>query len=90
MGDSATMAKVLSGLADSDLFAFVLLDSSGVIVFANRSAVSLLGLTVSDVVGRSYRDPAWVIEAIDGSPFPPEELPFARVIVPPSCSRAIR
>ena len=51
----------------------------GQITFANAAAERIFGLRRSDITDRAYDDPGWRITALDGSPFPQEELPFARV-----------
>ncbi|MBP7690569.1 MAG: PAS domain S-box protein [Anaerolineales bacterium] len=58
----------------------VIVDAAGQITFANAAAEQLLGLTRSALAGRKYDDPAWRITAVDGGPFPPEALPFVRVM----------
>jgi len=57
-----------------------ILDSTGQIIAANRTAERILRLTRSDIVERGYNDPSWFITTVDGHPFPEEELPFARVM----------
>lgn len=66
------MATVQAGIT--------LLDRSGRIVFANPRAEAILGLSRSQIEGRRYDDPAWQIEALDGSPMPSAALPFAQVM----------
>ncbi len=56
----------------------VAVDENGTVTFANREAEQVLGLSrTSDRL--HYNDPRWQIDALDGSPFPEEELPFYRV-----------
>ena len=57
----------------------VIVNREGQITFANAAAESILGLTRADITDRAYNDPGWRITALDGSPFPQAELPFARV-----------
>ncbi len=52
----------------------------GEIVFANTHAERIFGLKMSETLGRTYNMRDWRITAIDGSPFPEEELPFRRVM----------
>ncbi len=55
------------------------LDRDGRIIFANSRAEELYRLT-RDQIGRlTYNAPEWRITALDGSPFPEEELPFNQV-----------
>ncbi len=56
------------------------LNPKGEIVFANRLAETILGLTRDMITARTYKDPAWRITAPDGAPFPEDELPFSRVM----------
>ena len=56
------------------------LDTDGRLIFANRAAETVLGLSASAIAGRRYDDPAWRITAIDGGPFPHAALPFVRVM----------
>ncbi len=56
-----------------------LIDRKGRIVFVNRSAEIILGLSRERVLGRSYDAPEWSITDYDGGPFPSEGLPFAVV-----------
>ena len=57
----------------------MIVNREGQITFANAAAESILGLTRADITDRAYNDPGWRITALDGSPFPQAELPFARV-----------
>ena len=58
----------------------VKVNRDGEIVFANSHAKQVFGLQVSDIQGRGYNAPDWQITAVDGSPFPDDELPFRRVM----------
>jgi PAS domain S-box-containing protein len=57
----------------------VLTDRFGMLRFANEEAKNTLGISESEVPRRSYDAGEWEITHFDGSPFPGEELPFARV-----------
>ena len=52
---------------------------NGAIAFANPPAEQILGLNRADITQRFYNDPQWSITAVNGEPFPDENLPFARV-----------
>ena len=56
-----------------------IVDRDGAITFANPPAERILGLSRAGITQRSYNDPQWSITAVDGEPFPDENLPFARV-----------
>lgn len=52
-------------------------DSSGQLVYANAMAQRILGLTESEIKNRTYHDPKWQNQRIDGSPLPQNEHPMA-------------
>ncbi|MDO9229365.1 MAG: PAS domain S-box protein [Syntrophales bacterium] len=55
-------------------------DRDGRIVFANKRAEEILGLSLDKITGLTYDSPEWLITDFDGNPFPIENLPFAKVI----------
>jgi PAS domain S-box-containing protein len=71
----ARLTRIVETVPDG----IVIVNREGQITFANAAAESILGLRRSDITNRAYDDPGWRITALDGSPFPQEELPFARV-----------
>src|SRR3989339_46277 len=54
-------------------------DRDGRIVFANKRAEEILGLSLDKITGLTYDSPEWLITDFDGNPFPIEQLPFAMV-----------
>ncbi|MFM2247289.1 MAG: hypothetical protein RL071_3363 [Pseudomonadota bacterium] len=64
---------------DTVLSGITLLDPQGRIIFANRRAEAILGLSRGAIEGRLYDDPAWRLEAPDGGPIDSSVLPFVRV-----------
>jgi PAS domain S-box-containing protein/putative nucleotidyltransferase with HDIG domain len=52
----------------------------GEIVFANKRAQEILGLTIDKLTGFTYDSPGWGITDFEGNPFPGENLPFRQVI----------
>ncbi|MEM2146392.1 MAG: PAS domain S-box protein, partial [Candidatus Jordarchaeaceae archaeon] len=56
-----------------------IVDKNGIITFANPAAEKILGLTKDEITSRTYNAPEWKITAIDGGPFPDENLPFSIV-----------
>jgi PAS domain S-box-containing protein len=60
--------------------ALTVVNRNGVIVFANQQAESVLGLTRSEVEGRTYNQPTWAHTDYDGNPFPEEQQPFRQVM----------
>ena len=51
-------------------------DNHGSVVYANRRAEEIFGFQLSENSRRKYNDPDWKITAIDGTPFPMEDLPY--------------
>ena len=70
----------LSGVMEAVPVGIVIVDREGTIVFANTMAEEILGLERSAISGRTYADPAWRITAVDGGPFPEEELAISRAM----------
>ncbi len=58
----------------------VLIAPDGQIVEANPSAERILGLTRSEITGRTYDSPAWGMLRPDGTPMPPEEMAGPRAM----------
>lgn len=56
------------------------ISAAGQITFANGAAEDILGLRRDEISERTYDDPRWQIQAIDGGEFPDEDLPVARVL----------
>lgn len=72
-------ALLLQVLATS-VAAFVVLDPSGQIIYANPSAEGVLGLTRSEIERRTFDAPEWRSTDLDGGPWPEEMQPFVRVL----------
>jgi len=60
--------------------AIVLLSKDGAFVRVNDRAKEVLGIEKDQITSRTFSDTEWGVTAVDGSPIPPEELPFAKVI----------
>jgi PAS domain S-box-containing protein len=60
--------------------AIVMTDEEGQFAYANEQAEAVLGIGKDEVPERAFNDPEWSITAVDGSPLPDRELPFARVL----------
>ncbi len=69
------MMSILEGTPSGVL----MVGGRGQITYANREGERLLGLTRSELQGRTYDDPDPGIEAKDGASVDPEDLPFARI-----------
>jgi PAS domain-containing protein len=57
----------------------MILDAQGRIVSANAATERIAGVPRHEILRRTHDDAAWNITALDGTPFPPDMLPFARV-----------
>jgi len=70
----------VSAVLSASVSAVTTVDPSGRIVFANPKAREIFGIEPESVQGRTYNDPQWEIEGVDGKPFPEEQLPFNMVM----------
>ncbi len=70
---------LLVQILETSIAAIAVVDMEGRILFCNRAAERLLGLTPSEVEGRAYDDPEWRSTDVDGGPWPDEDRPFQRV-----------
>lgn len=57
--------------------------------FINRKAREMLGLTGNTAIDRTAEDRGWQFLRPDGSPMPPEELPFSRTLKEQTTVRGI-
>lgn len=81
---------LLDCILDTSIAAITLLDTDGTILFCNRAAENVLGLSVSDVAGRTYDAPEWRATAVDGGHWPDEANPFRRVLATGNAVHDIR
>ena len=70
----------LSQIMETSVSAVAVMGSDGMFSFANPEAERVLGLAQSEIVGRSYRDPAWRLERVEGGPLPDADLPSRQAI----------
>ncbi len=70
----------LSAVMETSPVGITLLDRSGTIIFANRQAEKILGLSREDISGQTYNAPLWRILTKNGEPMDDGELPFRRVM----------
>ena len=80
----------LARLMDTSVSGIAALDGQGCIIFANREAESILGRSAEEMQGMRCDVPDWNIEALDGSPFDLDELPFSRAISEQQTVRNVR
>ena len=66
------------------------LDAEGRIIYANREAERILGLSAAEMDGLAYNAPDWEITALDGGAFPQAELPFVRAMAERVTVRDVR
>ncbi len=71
--------RFIARVMDTTPSCVTVVDRTGRITFANRKAEELLGLSRKELTGRTYNDPKWKISALDGDPFPQQDLPYHRV-----------
>ncbi len=71
---------LLESIFNTSAAAITVLDTEGKIVRANARAEEVLGLSPSTIEGRSYDDPRWEHETLDGEPFPDDKQPFVQVM----------
>jgi NtrC-family two-component system sensor histidine kinase KinB len=57
----------------------IFIDKLGKITLANQQSESVFGIVKNEITLRTYNDPKWLMESIDGKPFPLKELPYERV-----------
>jgi diguanylate cyclase (GGDEF)-like protein/PAS domain S-box-containing protein len=69
----------LERIVETAADAIIIAEADGQISFANLAAETLFGLTREEICARTFDSPAWKITSVDGTPFSPEESPFARV-----------
>ncbi len=69
----------LSSIYATSPVGITMVNRSGRMIDANPQAEKILGLEKDEILQLQYNTPAWKITALDGSPFPDEQLPFTRV-----------
>lgn len=78
--DRGQQTELMQTALDASLFAVVVLDTSGQIIYSNQLAASLLGLTRSVVETRAYDAPQFKHTDVSGGPWPEEKQPFVQVM----------
>ncbi len=80
----------LASLMDTSVSGITALNAKGRIIFANRGAERILGLAATEIDGMCFDESRWGIAALDGGPFPPDALPFTRVMAEGRVVRDVR
>ncbi len=70
------LERIIETIAESIL----IIDKNGVIVYANASAETLLGVKRSSLIGAPYNEPGYGVTTLDGKPFPIEQRPYTRAL----------
>jgi PAS domain S-box-containing protein len=70
----------LTRILETSTSGILVVDREGIITYTNLEAAALLGMRRSDLVGMHYTKRPWEITTVDGKPYPPEDLPFTRVV----------
>ncbi len=68
---------LLQRMLDNSPLAKTLLDKDGNIIYANKPAEKIFGITQSEITKRTYDASKWRITGTDGKPIPSEGLPFS-------------
>ena len=71
--------ELLQKVLDNSPMAKTLLDVEGNIIYANKPAGKVFGISQQDILSRTYDASKWEITGIDDKPIPSGELPFAIV-----------
>jgi PAS domain S-box-containing protein len=71
---------LLTSIMETSPIGITTVDRCGKVIFANSQAVTILGLTISEITNRTYNDPGWHITDFSGNTFPEEQLPFRQVM----------
>jgi len=68
--------EILNVAIENSYSAISVVNENGEIVFSNKAAEKLFGISSKQIKKRTYRDDEWAIEDINHQPIPPENLPF--------------
>lgn len=71
---------LMGSIMETSPVGILVMDSSGEIIFANDLAARVHGMSREEILGRQHNDPVWNIVSYDGEIYPPERLPFKRVM----------
>ncbi len=82
--------NLVQAIMNASPVGIVMMDESGVIVFANQQAERIFRLQRAHICQRTYDDPQWEIRGVDGTPFDAEKLPFSQVMEKKTLVRDVR
>jgi two-component system, cell cycle sensor histidine kinase and response regulator CckA len=71
---------IIAQIMDTSPAGITMVDRKGYVIFANRQAEKIFGLTKTQISRRSYNTPKWHISDFEGNPFPKNKLPFSQVM----------
>ncbi len=71
--------QTLKALIDISPVAMTHVDSQGYIIYANQKAQQLFGMTLLEIIDRSYEHYKWHITDRHGNSIPAEALPFSQI-----------
>ncbi len=72
--------NLLNSIMESSTTAIIVLEKTGKIIYANPVSEEILGISLTDIVNRTYDAPQWKATAIDGGPWTDEDQPFTKVL----------
>ncbi len=82
--------NLVRAIMETSPVGILMMDESGVIIFANQQAENIFRLQRAEICQRTYNDPKWHITGIDGSFFAVEKLPFRQVMAKKQMVRDVR
>lgn len=75
--DLRKQQEIKEAVLDTTPIAVTMVDTDGVIIYANQKAQELFELDPSSITTRNYDSPDWKIRHYNGEEFPLKELPFS-------------
>lgn len=88
--DLASERDQLANILETVPVAVLSVNREGQITLTNHECRRVLGLTEAEIAQRRFDDGRWRIEAVDGGPFPTQDLPVARVLRDGTALRDLR
>jgi PAS domain S-box-containing protein len=88
--DLAAERDQLANILNTVPVAVLSVSDQGRIITTNVECRNILGLTEAEIAQRKFDDERWRIEAVEGGPFPSEDLPVAQVLRDKTAVRDVR